>query len=560
MRFSKAIIYVALSIFAVSPLLAQQKSVPKGWHLMDKEKDGYYGVSVEKAYEFLQTQKRKSIPVIVAVIDSGIDTTHEDLKSVLWVNTREIPGNGIDDDKNGYIDDVHGWNFIGGKDGSNVTKDSYEYSRVYYKFKSKYEDVGEEYKPTSVEDERNYKDWLRAKKEVNKNAGSSGGGDNKRLQEIFKVFKSGDAVIRKELQKEIYTCKDLKDYKTENKNATRFKMVMMSICKENDNEDVNNEELLAELEGEIEQNTSTPTAPLNYRADVVKDNYDNFNDRFYGNTNLMVDNNAALHGTHVSGIIGAARKNGVGMDGVADNVKIMTIRAVPDGDEHDKDIALAIRYAVDNGARVINMSFGKAFSPEKKWVDEAVKYAASKGVLMVHAAGNDAKDIDVAENFPSASFLDGARPNNWVTVGASSDVALGGLTASFSNYGKKEVDVFAPGVKIYATVPGGNTYRDLQGTSMASPVVAGVAALILQYYPELTAEQLKGILLNSSVKPDIKVPKPGTKDMVNLSDISVSGGLVNAYEAAKMAASLTAGNNTKSTTPAKTKVKKKKKK
>lgn len=192
------------------------------------------------------------------------------------------------------------------------------------------------------------------------------------------------------------------------------------------------------VESEETKANAANTAPPSYRDDVVKDNYDDFNDRFYGNNNVMVSNKSALHGTHVSGIIAAARNNGKGMDGVADNVRIMSLRAVPDGDEHDKDIALAIRYAVDNGARVINMSFGKSFSPQKKWVDEAVKYAESKGVLLVHAAGNDAKNLDSSYNYPTPNLLDGTRPNNWITVGASGDPKAGGLTASFSNYGKKK--------------------------------------------------------------------------------------------------------------------------
>jgi subtilisin family serine protease len=274
---------------------------------------------------------------------------------------------------------------------------------------------------------------------------------------------------------------------------------------------------------------------------VVKDNYKDFNDKFYGNGNVQVSNKSALHGTHVSGIIAASRNNGVGMDGIADNVKIMMLRAVPDGDEHDKDIALAIRYAVDNGAQVINMSFGKGFSPEKQWVDDAVKYAESKGVLLVHAAGNDAKNVDTTFNYPSPSYVkDGKRAGNWITVGASgpNNEKPNSLTAGFSNYGKKEVDVFAPGVKIYATVPGGNTYRDLQGTSMASPVVAGVAALILQYFPNLSAQQVKMVIEKSAQKPDFKVKNPETQDEVSLGDLSKYGGVVNAYEAVKLASTL----------------------
>ena len=239
------------------------------------------------------------------------------------------------------------------------------------------------------------------------------------------------------------------------------------------------------------------------------------------------------------------------MDGVADNVRIMSIRAVPDGDEHDKDIALAIRYAVDNGAKIINMSFGKGFSPEKQWVDDAVRYAQTKGVLLVHAAGNSARNIDTSWNFPTPLFTDKSRASNWITVGASGDPKAGGITAGFSNYGKTEVDVFAPGVQIYSTVPGGNTYMNLQGTSMASPVVAGLAAFVLSHYPDLSPEQLKSIIEKSAQSPNMKVKEPGTGEDVDLKDISKTGGLVNAYEAIKLAAEM------KQDKPGKSKVKEK---
>ncbi len=313
---------------------------------------------------------------------------------------------------------------------------------------------------------------------------------------------------------------------------------MIRICQGNDNDEITNQQILDQLEADLNKMEASDIAPKDYRGEVVKDNYQDFNDKFYGNNNVMVSNKAAFHGTHVAGIIGAARNNGKGMDGVADNVKIMSLRAVPDGDEHDKDIALAIYYAVDNGAQVINMSFGKSFSPEKKWVDDAVRYAESKGVLLVHAAGNDAKNLDTTFNYPSPQLLDNSKPTNWITVGASGDPAAGGLTANFSNYGKNEVDVFAPGVKIYATVPGGNTYQQLQGTSMASPVVAGLAALILEYFPTLSAAQVKYVIEKSSQNPGVKVTNPGDDEQVDLSELSRSGGIINAYEAVKLAATL----------------------
>jgi subtilisin family serine protease len=307
-------------------------------------------------------------------------------------------------------------------------------------------------------------------------------------------------------------------------------------------------ELMQFYEGEKSKVDALEKEPPHYRQDIVKDNYDDPNDKYYGNNDVMGTD--ASHGTHVAGIIGAVRGNEKGIDGVANHVQIMPIRAVPDGDEHDKDIANAIRYAVDNGALVINMSFGKSFSPQKKWVDDAVKYAESKGVLLVHAAGNDAKNIDVEDNFPSRNFNNDTLNvfSNWITVGASGAVA-NEIAASFSNYGKREVNVFAPGVKIYSTIPGGNTYGDKDGTSMAAPVVAGIAALLLSYFPALSPKQVIEVLEKSSKKIETSFPKPGADEKVMLSELSISGAIVNTYEAFKMASSIK-GERKLPTTPA----------
>ena len=532
---------------------SQKTEVPKGWHLLDQKKDGYYGISINEAYQFVKAKNLKSSPVIVAVIDSGVDTLHEDLKSILWKNPKEIPGNGIDDDNNGYVDDIYGWNFLGGRDGRNVEKDSYEAARVYHRLKSKWEEKDAASGTLSVDDTKEYKMWLKAKFDV---VGDINPFEVIQVKRMYKELKVGDSIIRKDLSKEEYNCKDLSSYTASDDKTKKVKAILSSICKGNDNDDISNQMILDELEADINKFEAVDRAPKDYRNDIVKDNYNDINDRFYGNNNVMVSKNAALHGTHVSGIIGAIRNNGVGMDGVADNVRIMTVRAVPDGDEHDKDIALAIRYAADNGAKVINMSFGKGFSPEKKWVDDAVKYAESKGVLLVHAAGNSHQNLDSTDNYPSVVFEDGQRAPNWITVGASGDPKAGGLTASFSNYGKKEVDVFAPGVRIYSTVPGVNTYQNLQGTSMASPVVAGLAAFILQYYPKLSPEQVKTVIEKSSQNPGVKVKDPGTGEEVDLSDISKTGGVINAYEAIKLASTLKPEVN-KTIKPVKSKVKEK---
>jgi subtilisin family serine protease len=537
-RIKRSISMLAIGCILSTGLFAQssvETGVPKGWHLMDKGTSGYYGISVDKAYDFLKSKKLKSKTVIVAVIDSGVDTTHEDLRSILWKNPKEIPGNGIDDDNNGYVDDIYGWNFLGGRDGRNVEKDSYEAARVYHKLKSKWEKVDIKAESLSPEDAYEYQMWLRAKAEI---VGDVNPLEALQLHQMYTTMKSGDSVIRTDLKKEEYSCKDLADYKSTNTKATRVKDILLRICDANKSDEITNQQILDQLEGDLGKMDAVDHAPENYRDEIVKDNYDDINDRFYGNNDVMASAKGALHGTHVTGIIAAARKNGRGMDGVADNVRVMMIRAVPDGDEHDKDIALAIRYAVDNGAQVINMSFGKSFSPEKKWVDDAVKYAESKGVLLVHAAGNDAKNLDSTYNFPTPLTLDNKRPNNWITVGASGDPKADGLTASFSNYGKKEVDVFAPGVKIYSTLPGGTTYGNLQGTSMASPVVAGLAALIMEYFPTLSAAQVKQVIEKSAKNPGMKVKDPGSDSEVDMSALSRSGGIINAYEAVKLASTM----------------------
>ncbi len=538
--------FKSISLFLVAGIVSiaiHAQDVPKGWHMMDKASSGYYGISIDKAYDFVKSKKLKSNTVIVAVIDSGIDTLHEDLKPVLWRNPKEIPGNGIDDDNNGYVDDVYGWNFIGGRDGNNVEQDSYEAARVYHNLKAVYMDKSIDQSSLSKDELFQYEMWKRAKQEI---VGDVNPMEVIQIRRMSKMMTAGDSVIRKAIKKEEYNCKDLENFTSEDADAKKVKDILIRICEGNDNNEITNQQILDQLVADLNKMEASDIAPKNYRADVVKDHYKDFNDKFYGNNNVMVSNKSALHGTHVSGIIGAARGNGKGMDGVADNVRIMSLRAVPDGDEHDKDIALAIHYAVDNGAQVINMSFGKGFSPEKKWVDDAVRYAESKGVLLVHAAGNDAKNLDTSFNYPTPIMLDESRPNNWITVGASGDPKAGGLTASFSNYGKNEVDVFAPGVKIYATVPGGNTYQNLQGTSMASPVVAGLAAMILEYFPTLSAAQVKMVIEKSSQNPGVKVNNPGSDEMADLVELSRSGGIINAYEAVKLASILKGERNVKS--------------
>ena len=374
----KKLVLVALcNICICNFILAQTsvKDVPKGWHLLDPKTDGYYGIGAERAYSELLKGK-KSVPVVVAVIDSGVDTTHEDLKAILWHNPGEIPGNGIDDDHNGYVDDVYGWNFLGGKDGKNVGKDSYEAARVYYRLKKKY--------GTSIPNESSVKPEEADEIKLYKKVKEKIEGDAKEatmnvmfLKNIVEKMPSADSLLRKAMAKEEYSGDDLQKFKPNSTDESKAKSTMMALFLGFQANDLTNKKLVEMTEefytGEKAKVDAIEREPEDYRGEIVKDNYNDINDRYYGNNDVMAIN--PMHGTHVAGIIAAVRNNGIGMNGVADNVKIMMIRAVPDGDEHDKDVANAIRYAVDNGARVVNMSFGKSVSPEKKWVDDAVKYA-----------------------------------------------------------------------------------------------------------------------------------------------------------------------------------------
>jgi len=507
-------------------------TTPRDWHMLDLQQDHVYGISVDKAYQELLKNK-KSTPVIVAIIDSGIDTLHEDLKSVLWHNPLEN-NNGLDNDKDGYVGDIFGWNFIGSKDpNKNVTKDTEEYLRIYFKSKDRFSTITSE-DQLSKKDRPAYRDWLRSKKAVLATT------REQKLMNAYvtiqKRYEGYNPLFQKELNKSVYSINELKGYKPTDKKtlmSQRNFISMFSTSKADTTNVMLNNKLTHHIDS-LKMIVKLPeTKPLNYRDSIVGDNYADFNDRYYGNNNVAGGDHK--HGTHVAGIIGAARNNGVGMNGVADNVKIIMIRAVPEGDEHDKDIARSIRYAVDHGAKIINMSFGKAFSPEQKWVEDAFKYAAKKDVLIVKAAGNDFKNIDTEPCYPTTRYIKGDKlMPNVMTIGASGPLQVS-LIASFSNYGKTMVDVFAPGVAIYSAIPGDKAYAALSGTSMASPVVAGLAALLKSYFPKLTAVQLKKIIEESVTKISEPVRKPGTSEMVPMTDLCKSGGIVNAYNAIKLA-------------------------
>jgi len=540
------LILLAFSFSSYAQGTYSKQELVKGWHLLDKEKDGVYGISLDKAYDFLKLKNLKSKPVLVAVIDSGVDTLQEDLIHIMWTNTGEIPGNGIDDDHNGYVDDIHGWNFIGGKDGKNVKDDSQEEGRVYYKYKDQFDEKKIRMDSLNAESRDQYQMWVKAKKKIMGDGGADDGVDLLMLKRVVNACIKSDSLLQHAMGKKEYTGNDLDTFQAKDMESRTARSVLLYLFKENHIMDMTNTTFITDFTEQADREEKKmeikETAPKNYRGDIVGDNENDIKDSIYGNNDIMATD--PMHGTHVSGIIGAERDNEKGINGIADNVRIMMIRAVPNGDEHDKDIALAIRYAVNNGAKIINMSFGKNLSPQKTWVDDAVKYAESKGVLLIHAAGNDAENVDTVDNFPNPNFKNSRQQaKNWITVGASSDPraeeVFKSYTASFSNYGKKEVDVFAPGTRIYSTLPGGNKYGNLDGTSMAAPVVTGVAALILEYFPNLSPEEIKYCIEKSAVMPSAKAKKQGTEnELVPLSELSSSGGILNAYGAVKLASAM----------------------
>lgn len=517
-------------------------TVQSDWFLRDPETDSLQGVSAERAYELLRGKPSRT--VLVAVIDSGVDIDHEDLKDVIWVNEDEIPGNGIDDDKNGYVDDIHGWNFIGGKNG-NVNEDTYEVTREYARLKPKYEHETAKTVKKKDRDEFAYWEKVKAKYErdfkFNKEQYDLYRQQLELYTEAYHTIGYFDSLLQRALGRPV-TKSSLASIETTNDTLIYARNVLTKIL-ENADDDVEVGQMLEELGGLLKQleggvNHYRVAVEYGYNTEfdtrhIVGDNPNDLYEKGYGNND--VEGPDARHGTHVAGIIAANRENSLGIKGIADNVRIMSVRAVPNGDERDKDVANAIIYAVDNGAHIINMSFGKSLSPHKEVVDKAVKYAESKGVLLLHAAGNDGDNIDERDNFPNRNYKKGGRAKTWLEVGASSWGKDEDFVGSFSNYGKKSVDFFAPGVQIYSTTPD-NNYEFLQGTSMACPAAAGVAALIMSYFPDLSAAEVAEILRLSTRKFDgLMVTKPGDTEKVNFSELSSTGGIVNAYEAVKLA-------------------------
>ncbi len=517
---STALISTPISNIDTSPLkIADLTDVEKkNWGHLDLVADTIPGMSVNKAYKEL-IKKKKGKKVIVAVLDSGIDLKHEDLNDVLWTNKGEIAGDGIDNDKNGYIDDIHGYNFLGESyneqlESARILRLGLGDATLQAKAKAKLE---ADY-PKALEGKQNYEQYLQA-------------------------VTNADAAVKKELGKKEYSKKDVAAIKPKDDAMQQHKGVLMQMYNYFDTVP----EMIKGFKSGIKQFTDQVNYNLNKAFDgrkVVGDKPYDITDTRYGNGNPQNRSEDESHGTHVAGIIAAERNNGKGVNGVANNVAIMSVRVVPNGDEYDKDIALGIRYAVDNGAKVINGSFGKAFSPKAEWVYDAIKYAASKDVLIVHAAGNDGVNLDDPNepNFPNDAINNGPEiADNYINVGALTPKYGPEMLAPFSNYGKINVDVFAPGSDIYATLPN-NEYGFNSGTSMASPSVAGVAALIRSQYPKLSASQVKKIILKSGLPIKAKVILGGEAGKTaKLEEISTSGTIVNAYNALHMAAKVNSG-------------------
>jgi len=508
------------------------KEAPKDWQLLDPTSDHVPGISAERAEKELLAGKQPKRTVIVAVLDGGVDTSHVDLRANLWTNPKETPANGKDDDGNGYADDVHGWNFIGGRDGKDVQFDTYEVTRLFVHCAGTAPGssiVGGLLPAERERCERVVAEYRRLRTEAEMQAMN--------VRQIDSAYAKILPILRGALGSDSLTVDKVTALRPTTGQVSAAKRLFLDLAQQNITPKV-----VADAKKELDSRLNYGLNPSYNPRSIVGDDTANMKESRYGNTDVTGPD--AKHGTHVAGIIGAIRNNNTGMDGIAPAVRIMSVRTVPDGDERDKDIANAIRYAVDNGANVINMSFGKGYSPGKATVDDAVKYADAHGVLMVHAAGNDGANIAVKPSFPTPFYLGGGRAQNWIEVGASSWKGGDSLVATFSNFGKEQVDVFAPGEDIYSTIPGNEYERD-SGTSMAAPVVTGLAALIMSYYPNLTAADVKKVIVGSVTSyanQSVLEPKDGQYgEKVLFGTLSASGGIVNAYNALKMAESMSGG-------------------
>lgn len=510
---------LAISLLALSgSTLHAQEKPNKAWHLMSVlDNKNTAGIAANQAYQLVGSKEAK--PVVVAILDSGIDTLHEDLVANLWVNEDEIPNNGIDDDNNGFIDDVHGWNFLGG-DTSTVLYENMELVRMYRDLEAK-RWKGEDFTPEEKTlYDKTKADYLKRKKEAE--------AEHKQVKEFLDAYATAHGVVANMVGKADYTIDDVARLKPENERQQRSVGLLLYM----NSVDLTPEGLKeyykhAEVKLKYHLNTE-----YNGRI-AIGDDPNSWNDSIYGNNDIMGGDPS--HGTHVAGIVGAIRNNNVGSDGIAPNVKIMVVRCVPDGDEYDKDVANAILYAVRNGSQVINMSFGKYYSPHSDWVTNAIKVAEAKGVIVVHAAGNDAKNNDSTEHYPV--YKTGANSPLYFEIGAHKNTTKKkGYVAPFSNYGPQTVDLFAPGFDIYAPVPGGDKYDYNSGTSMAAPVVTGAIAFLLSYFPDVPPAQIKQVLTqNGNAYAKLQVYKPldgqGKPEKVRFDALCIEGKTLNLEKA-----------------------------
>ncbi|CAN5818605.1 S8 family peptidase [soil metagenome] len=501
-------------------------AAPENWWHLDFDEDRIYGLSANRAYRELLAGRAPQRTVVVAIIDSGVDVGHEDLVGNVWINEEEVPGTGADNDGNGYVDDVHGWNFIGGPDGRHVQQDTYEVTRLYAAYRARFANAREDTMsaPTRLEYAR-YEEIREAFEADRAEA----------LEQLEEILGLEEAITRftgilsAHLGTDSLTVEAVGAIRPTRTDLAQARHAFLVLAGNAITAEVVQRQR-EYLEGRLEYGLNPSFDPRH----IVGDDYSSTSERVYGNPD--VEGPKAEHGTHVAGIVAAVRGNQTGIDGIAPAVRIMVIRAVPDGDERDKDVANAIRYAVDNGADIINMSFGKGYSPQKQVVDDAVRYADQRGVLMIHAAGNGGEDLAHNANFPTRIFDDGGQARLWIEVGASSWRSADSLAATFSNYGAEQVDVFAPGVAIHSTTPG-DGYQRFDGTSMAAPMVTGVAALLMSYFPDLDAAAVRQIILDSAVRyEDQEVVLPGSEDeTIRFGALSRTGGIVNAYAAVQMA-------------------------
>ena len=486
----------------------------KIWAHLDFIKDTIPGMSVNKAYDEL-IKNKKGVKVIVAVIDSGIDIDHEDLEDLIWTNKNEIPYNNKDDDNNGYVDDVHGWNFLG---------EAYQEQLEYVRLLASGDTQNPRYNEAEAEYQKTRAKYLNLKAQY---------------AQSIPIIDDAHKAVSAYLKKTNYTKEEVSTIKTEDKTLQQHIYAINALVFGNDFETTQEAldlfiETLKQLNEMLDYNLNKT---FNGRK-IVGDNPNDINDKIYGNANVKPREDGESHGTHVAGIIAAERNNNKGMNGVANNVVIMPLRAVSNGDEYDKDVALAIRYAADNGAKIINMSFGKYYSPHSHWVKEAIIYAEQKDVLLVSGAGNESLNLDKKPSYPSDQENGVEFVGNFLSVGATEQKYGSSLVASYSNYGKNTVDVFAPGSNIYSTYPK-NTYKAEDGTSMSAPMVAGVAALIRSQYPKLTAVQVKQIIMASGLPLKAKVAiGENLNEVKPFGELSKSTKLVNAYNALIMASQI----------------------